>query len=60
MNVKCCLLKLKYQISHYDLHNTMFKWFIFPLDHFYLMGKVKTGNPDSDTAQVIENITLKY
>ena len=25
MNVKCCLLKLKYQISHADLHNTMFK-----------------------------------
>ena len=22
------------------------------------MGKVKTGNPDSDKAQVIENVTL--
>ena len=37
------------------------KWFIFPLDLFYLMGKVvKTCNPDSDKAQVIENVTLKY
>ena len=27
---------------------------------FYLMGKVKPGNPDSDKAQVIENNTLKY
>ena len=25
MHVKCCQLKLKYQISHSDLHNTMFK-----------------------------------
>ena len=25
---------------------------------FYIMGKVKTGNPDK--AQVIENVTLKY
>ena len=24
------------------------------------MGKVKTGNPDSDKAKVIENVTLKY
>ena len=23
MNVKCCLLKLKYQISHSDLRNTI-------------------------------------
>ena len=30
------------------------------LDLFYLMGKVKTGNPDSEKAQVIENVTLKY
>ena len=36
------------------------KWFIFPLDLFHLMGKVKTGNPDSEKAQVIENVTLKY
>ena len=36
------------------------KWFIFPLDLFYLTDKVKTGNPDSDKAQVIENVTLKY
>ena len=36
------------------------EWFIFPLDLFYLMGKVKTGNPDSDKAKVIENVTLKY
>ena len=34
------------------------KWFIFPLDLFYLMGKVKTANPDSDKAQVIENVNL--
>ena len=28
---------------------------------FYLMGKVvETCNPDSDKAQVIENVTLKY
>ena len=27
---------------------------------FYLMVKVKTGNRDSDKAQVIENVTLKY
>ena len=27
---------------------------------FLLNGKVKTGNPDSDKAQVIENDTLKY
>ena len=27
---------------------------------FYLIGKGKTGNPDSDKAQVIENVTLKY
>ena len=27
---------------------------------FKLMGKVKTGNSDSDKAQVIENVTLKY
>ena len=33
---------------------------MFPLDLFYLIGKVKTGNPDSDKAQVIENVTLKY
>ena len=33
----------------------------FPLDlYFYLMGKVKTGKTDSDKAQVIENVTLKY
>ena len=25
MNVKCCILKLKYQMTHSDLHNTMFK-----------------------------------
>ena len=24
------------------------------------MGKVKTGNPDSDKAQVIEKVTLEY
>ena len=24
------------------------------------MGKVKTGDPDSGKAQVIENVTLKY
>ena len=36
------------------------KWFIFPLDLFYFMCKVKTGNPGSDKAQVIENVTLKY
>ena len=26
----------------------------------FLLDKVKTGNPDSDKAQVIENVTLKY
>ena len=33
---------------------------MFPLDLFYLMGKVKTGSPNSDKTQVIENVTLKY
>ena len=27
---------------------------------FHLMDKVKTGNPDSDKARVIDNVTLKY
>ena len=35
------------------------KHFIFPLDFYYWMNKVKTGHPDSDKAQVIGNITLK-
>ena len=34
--------------------------FYISLRIFYLMGKVKTSNPDSDKAQVIENNTLKY
>ena len=34
--------------------------FIFSLDLFYLIGKLKTGNPDADKARVIENVTLKY
>ena len=32
------------------------KRFIFPLHLFYLMGKVKTGNPDSDKEQFPSNI----
>ena len=30
---------------------------MFPLDLFYWMGKVKTGNLDSDKAWVTENVT---
>ena len=33
------------------------KLFIFPLDLYYLMNKVKTGHPDSDKVQALENIT---
>ena len=35
------------------------KQVIIPLDLYYLMNKAKTGHPDSDKVQVIENITLK-
>ena len=35
------------------------KQFVFALDLYYLKNKVKTGHPDSDKAQVTENITLK-
>ena len=38
------------------LHKMVYISFRF----FYLMGKVKIGNPDSDKAHVIENVTLKY
>ena len=35
------------------------KLFIIPLDFYYLMNKAKSGHPDSDKVQIIENITLK-
>ena len=43
-------------LSDFLLHKMVYISFYL----FYLMDKVKTGNPDSDKAQVIENVTLKY
>ena len=46
MNVKCYLLKLKYQVSYPDLHNTMLK-------HL-------TSNSGLVRAHMIDDIAFKY